>query len=153
MDRGGFVEGDLKKRRLGSRRKRTGRSTRAPAHKVVILSNSRRTATSWKAEIFAVGPERNPTIFGLGHNDANEPCPWFRRFSSREITCGSPDTSIPPESRPASLCHYYRGTFHCVSVDRRREDTFNFTDPTSLASKGSRRATGPVSNADDPLDG
>lgn len=59
-----------------------------------------------------------------------------------EKSPGGPAIPEPPESRPASLCHYYQGTFLRVSASIvAGKDTFNFTDKTQLASEGSRPVT------------
>ena len=72
-------------------------------------------------------------------------------FRPEKSAAGLP-IPVPPERKPASLCHYYRGTFRCVNVQIvARHETFNFTDLTFLPSKENRWTTGQL--ADNPLGG
>lgn len=81
------------------------------AHEVVILV-TRRTIRHRKPRIFAVGLRKNSTIFGRGHNGANEPCPSLKGFSRSEKSPGAALTSSSPGSKAASLYHYFRSLLH-----------------------------------------
>lgn len=121
----------MKNQRKGGKKENLSRAT---AHKVVKRCST--MVAKWRrhgaGEISAVGPGRKgiQQYLDSGHNGANEPWPWFRRFSSREITrvC----TSTPRE--PASLCHYYRGTFLTVSIAVDKK-TFSTLPPLSSQSQ------------------
>lgn len=96
-------------------------------------------ATSWNGRNLRCRSGRKgiQQYLDSGHNGANEPWPWFGRFSSREISCGITHVYQYPAGIFVSLLS------RDVSnrFDRRRQHTFNFTATLSPASKPTRRST------------
>lgn len=105
-------------------------------------------ATSWNGRNLRCRSGRKgiQQYLDSGHNGANEPWPWLRRFSSREISCGITRVYQYPPSAGIFVSLLSRDVSN--RFDRRRQHTFNFTATLSPASKPTRRWT--TADPDDP---